>query len=90
MTKLITKHDKSGIYKKKDEPKIHDIMAKLLKVPQQDILKSINLFSNINTDLKNCFSRLSEIKEDDYVSALMLLDYCLISSKEEVEGLVND
>jgi len=62
---------------REEDYKIYDIMAKLLNVPKKEILKSIDLFSNINPDLEKCFSRLYEIKDKDYKTFLMILNYYL-------------
>jgi hypothetical protein len=56
------------------------IMSKLLDIPQEEILGSIKLFSNINPNLINCFSKLARMEEKDYVNAFMLLEYLLFSS----------
>lgn len=62
---------------KEEISEIVEIMAKILKVPEQDIIGSIKLFQNIDTDMKNCLDRMCKIKRSDYITACMLLEYLL-------------
>ena len=64
---------------------IAKVMSKLLNVPQQEILKSIKLFSNINPNLKNCFLKLYRMEDRDHVNAFMLLEYLLFSSEDALK-----
>ena len=70
--------------KNKEEHEIIEVMAKLLNVPREEIIKSKKLFSKINPDVKTCFYKLSKLKENDYVTAFMMLEYLLFSGKEKI------
>ena len=58
-----------------------DVMSKLLNIPKKEILKSKSLFSQIKPGIKSCFYSLYRMKENNYTSAGMLLEYLLISKK---------
>ena len=58
------------------------ILAKLLNVPESEIIKNYHLFSRINPYIKNCLNYLSKLETDDVrISAAYSLDY-LIHFKE--------
>lgn len=61
--------------------KISDTMSDILKLSNQEILKSIDLFANMNDDLLSCLSKLSKVQDKDYITVSMILDY-ILQSKE--------
>ncbi len=57
-------------------------LAKLLNVPESEVVKNHHLFEKINPHIKNCLNYLSKIDNDDIrISAAYSLDY-LIHFKE--------
>lgn len=66
---------------KSEKNELADIMAKILRIPRGEVVKSIWLFTNLDPTMKNCLHALHKMNEKDYVSALMLLDYLLIQGE---------
>ena len=76
------------ILTKKETNEIVEIMSKILCVSKQEILESIKLFSNINSDMQSCLYKLHKIHKEDYVTALMLLEYLLVFGSKNATDLM--
>lgn len=68
---------------------ISQIMSKILNISQDKVNQSIDLFDNIDPDIKNCLYTLNKIDKKDYITAFMLLNYLLIKGDGALD-LVGD
>lgn len=75
----------NDITNKLEEIETVRIMTKILNTPQKEILKSIQLFSNIDPHIRSCLSRLYDMEKKDYITAIMLLDYVLSEGQSAIE-----